>query len=958
MKNDSKNHVVRIHPLAALLLVTMSMAAVTNTAAAKSLYVIADIWASTSDRTLPVHAYDIGMDGTLTFQAQYDIPDRSLGAVGIAIDSDSKYVFITYEGSDAIKLLNPVTMTDAGTTIAPDALDLAGIVYDHEKRLLYTVDRGQNHLYVYDWNPQTTTLTHAKGSPFLLAEDATPFGIALDEGDGLLYVANARNTVHVYSTSDWRLVKTITLSRMAISIALDVRNGFMYTGAGYAGNTYLTQHNLATGKEAEVQVDPEGGVIGLAVNSDTGLVYMSTGKNNAPGGDNLMVYDTALNLIDFVPIGGNPTGVAIPGRNIGFNPLNLRKTIVRGATESVTPGEMPSVGAGQTMTYGVAFDNFNGFTVTGVTIVDVLPDNVAFVAADDNGINGHYDAKTHTYRWTYPVLPPGTSTHLELTVKVDPNAVVGTIIANHVTISSNETAPTTTRVDAVVTNNAMNVSKTIQGAVEGQMTWVDVTAPVTYTICFDNNRNNFAVTDVSVVDVLPKEVSFVSAEGGKSAGRYDALAHTYTWSYGFLEPGASMCLSLVVKVNPGVAPGTTFTNTVVVDSNETPPSTDSVEATTYLNPLNLSKAIVGAVEGKPRWVTPGDDILRYEIHFDNKDNESAVTNVSVVDTLPPEVSFIRAEGDGGLGHYDSKTHKYTLTYASLPATQSDTRFELLVQVNKDVPAATVITNSVTIDSDQTPPTTATAVAITNYKPLNLSKTVGGAPAGETAWVDVNDLVTFRICFDNDNGSAVTNVTVVDTLPKQLTFISADGDGVFGVYDAKLHCYTWSYATLPAGSSTCLELVARVKDTAPATTITNTVTIDSDETLPTTATVDIVTGLPPFAVESMRIVPNIIRRDAAAYEVQAVMILPPGIGKDQVKDALPTLYAGQIAVVAKRQLVHGTADRAKVIALFDKNELLNAIPGYGQMTWKVVGKLKTGRSFFGEATVRITKYTGG
>ena len=957
MKNNNKNHVLRVRSLTALLVMTMSMAAVTNTARGKSLYVIADIWDRNPDRTMPVQAYDIGVDGTLTFQAQHDVPNRMLGGVGMAIDADSRYVFMTYEGSDVIQLLDPVTMTDAGTTIAPDALDLAGIVYDHKKRLLYTVDRGQDGLYVYNWNPQTTTLSHVEGSPFTLSHYPRPYGIALDEIDDLLYVANANNTIHVYSTSDWRLVKKIMLSRVAISIALDAKNGFMYTGAGYAGNSYLTQYHLPTGTEAEVQVEPDGGVMGLAVDHHTGLVYMSTGKNNAPGGDNLVAYDTALNLIDFVPIGGNPTGVAIPGKDIGFNPLNLRKIIIRGATESTTPGGLPSVGAGQTMTYGVAFDNNNSFTITGATIVDVLPDTVTFITADDDGVNGHYDAKTHTYRWTYPVLPPGTSTLLELTVKVNSDVDVGTVITNRVTVNSNETAPTTTSVDVLVANSGLNVTKTIVGAVQGKIAWVDIDAPLTYTICFDNHNNNFPVTDVSVVDILPYEVSFVSADGGKSAGKYDPVAHTYTWSYGFLESGAAMCLGLVVEVNPEVAPGTTFTNSVIVDSNETPPSTTSVDATTYHNPLNLSKVIVGAVEGEPKWVTAGEE-MTYEIHFDNKNNESAVTNVFIVDTLPAEVTFVQADGDGVFGHYDSKTHTYTWTYASLPATKLDTRLELVVRVHDDAPAATIISNSVTIDSDETRPTTASADAITNYKALNLTKIVVGAVAGETEWVDVNDLVTYSLCFDNDNDSAVTNVSIVDTLPKQLSFVAADGDGIFGEYDPKLHTYTWSYSSLPPGSSTCLELVARVKDTPPATTITNTVTIDSDETLPTTASVDVVTGLSPFEVESMRIVPNIIRRGGETYEVQAVLILPPGIGKDDVKDVLPTLYSGQVKVSAKRQLVYGTASRAKVIALFDKTELMNAIPGYGQMTWRVVGKLKAGRSFFGEATVYITKYTGG
>ncbi len=127
----------------------------------------------------------------------------------------------------------------------------------------------------------------------------------------------------------------------------------------------------------------------------------------------------------------------------------------------------------------------------------------------------------------------------------------------------------------------LNVTKTVSGEAQGQIARVDGNAPFTYTICFDNNDNNFPVTDVSVVDILPDEVSFVSSDADKAGGRYDPAVHTYTWSYGFLESGADMCLDLVVKVNPGVAPGTTITNTVIVDSSETPPSTASIDAMVY-----------------------------------------------------------------------------------------------------------------------------------------------------------------------------------------------------------------------------------------------------------------------------------------------------------------------------------------------------------------------------------------
>ena len=93
-------------------------------------------------------------------------------------------------------------------------------------------------------------------------------------------------------------------------------------------------------------------------------------------------------------------------------------------------------------------DNNNDFAVTDVTIVDKLPEEIIFVSADDDGVNGFYDyddkSKTQSYIWTYEELPPRTSTLLELTVQAHPDIDAGTIITNTVTINSNETAPTTT----------------------------------------------------------------------------------------------------------------------------------------------------------------------------------------------------------------------------------------------------------------------------------------------------------------------------------------------------------------------------------------------------------------------------------------------------------------------------------------------------------------------------------
>jgi uncharacterized repeat protein (TIGR01451 family) len=947
MKDQEKKEFRAANAVLIFLAAAISTTAIIENVAAKSLYVIADINA----RPTPVQAYDIAVDGALTFQAQYDVPHHMFGAVGLAIDSDSGHVFVTYEDSNEIQLVEATTMTEAGTAAAPGADNLAGIVYDHAKGLLYCVDRGKDKLYAYDWDPNTTTLTNMPGSPFTL-QGATAYGIALDEIDGFLYVANCSTEINVYNTSDWSSVRTILVSRIAIGVAVDVRNGFVYSGAGFADNYYLSRYHLATGTQTEIQVEPDAGVMGLAVDPGTGLVYMSTGRNYMPGGDNILVYDTSLNRVDIVTNIGNPTGLAVPGRDIGYNPLSLSKEAIDGVVGETPFGELKSVGAGGEITYGIYFNNSsNEYSVTDIVIVDTLPDQVSFVTADDDGVHGHYDPNTHTYTWSYSSLPPGSATCLKIVVRVNQDITPGTSITNSVTINSNETPPTTTGMEVVTSYNLLNLSKNVLGNVGGQVKWVDPNEIVTYNICCDNNDNDYTVTDVSVVDILPEQVSFVTADDEGASGQYDPNTHTFTWSYPSLSPGLTTCLDLVVRVNQDTPPGTTIINSVIIDSNEIPPSTDSVDIITKYNPLNLSKSIAGGIAGEVDCVDVNETIA-YSICFDNNDNDCTVTGVSIVDILPDEVSFVTADGDGVFGHYDPNTHTYTWSHPSVPA-GSTTCLELVARVNQGIAPGKTITNSAIIDSKETPPTTASVDAVSSQPPLKLTKSIVGAVDGQADCVDVTETVTYSISFENDRDYTVNNVSIVDTLPDEVSFVAADGDGDLGEYDPDTHTYTWLYPSLAPGSPTFLQLVVQVnQDTPPVTTITNSVTVDSRETLPATASADVTTCETSVEVDDMRIIPNRIIRESLMKNLLVVIWLPRGLGKSDIVDKLPVMYPGKIS--AKRQFVFGTRQKAWILAWFDKAEVMEAVPGYGRVKFRVVGKSKPNKSFYGETFVYLTK----
>ncbi len=836
MKNQSNKNNFRTTIILFILAAGILITAVTETATAKSLYIIADI---NADPT-PIRAYHIKTDGTLRFQAEYSVPNYGFGAIGLAIDTNSKSLFVTYENSNVIQLINATTMTDIGTTTAPSAIDLAGIRYDHDKGLLYSVGRDTPRLYVYDWEPSTATLTLVPGAPFTLAGVTTAYGIALDEINDLLYVADLSQTIHVYHTSDWSLAESFEVRRTAISIAVDPIRGFLYYGGGWVENYHLTKYNLTLHHyETEVQMGPNFGVMGLGVDLDTGLIFVGTGINNKPGGDSLRVYDPSLKQIEIITDIKNPTGLVVPIEDVGYNPLNLNKNSADGSADEVEYVEI-----GGTVNYNICFDNINNdYTINNLSIVDALPKEVSFIKADGDGIYGHYDTNTHTYEWSYPSLPPGSPRDcLNLLVKVNEDTAPDKIITNYVTIDSDETGPTTVSYDVITKStrfNPLNLSKEVIGgdveySGESTIGQVGPGGTIIYDICFDNINNDYTVNNLSIVDTLPSEVNFISADSDGMLGEYDPIAHTYKWSYPSLSPGfPGDCLNLVVQVNEDVAPDKIITNFVTIKSDETGPSNVSVDVITKAlpyNPLNLTKEIIG-------------DNIEY----------SAESNIW--------------------------------------------------------------------------------------------------------YVGAGDTIIYDICFDNiNNDSPVNNISIVDTLPKEVSFIMADGDGTFGQYDPITHTYKWSYSSLPAGfPGDCLTLMVQVKEGIdPDTIITNSVTIDSDETGPTTVIVDVVTNKRPLEA-ALSILPNMLRRNGTYKSVQAIVGLPQGIGTQDIKDEPLILNPGRIE--ASSQLILGTADRAEIRAWFNTAQLMNAVPGYGEVKVRVIGKLKSGQSFSGEEIIYITRFTG-
>jgi len=384
--------------------------------AAKSVFIISSHGSNTAQ------AYAINGD-QVTLQADVDIStyNPGAGAVGIAVWPDRELMFVTYEDSPMIVWASTKTLQKVGE-FNTGVSNLAGIVVDEEKEKIYIVRRYSTELYVYLWDDVNDTIVaeypndpnYPTREYYPLQNTTNAHGIALDETNDLLYVADYTKTVRYYDTATWSYQGSIdivvgTNPREAVGIAVDPIRGYLYTGH-WTSHNYLVRTNIAT--QASVEVEVTNGwygenVLGIDVDDETGLVYCTTYHHD------FRVYDSSLILKDTETnsIYG-PAGVAVGGWYKSDN-FNLSKD----------DGGVICVSPDQQFTYYIHY-NANDAD-TSVVVTDTLPPEVDYISSSPQG-----QPDEHTVTWTFPYIEPGQPGTLQIQVALNCHADPGGTITN------------------------------------------------------------------------------------------------------------------------------------------------------------------------------------------------------------------------------------------------------------------------------------------------------------------------------------------------------------------------------------------------------------------------------------------------------------------------------------------------------------------------------------------------
>jgi uncharacterized repeat protein (TIGR01451 family) len=470
-------------------------------------------------------------------------------------------------------------------------------------------------------------------------------------------------------------------------------------------------------------------------------------------------------------------GMTDPNQN--NNSATDQDTIQPRANLEITKSDgVSTVNPGGSLTYTIIVRNNGPSDVSGATVIDNFPaaqfSTVSFTSTAQGGATGNTPSGNSDINDVVDLPLNATITYtVSATVS---NAATG-VISNTATV----TAPAGTT-DPDLNNNS-STDVTSLPAPDVSVTKNDSPDPViagnniTYSIVVNNIGQQPAST-LQFSDTIPTGTTLVSFSVPANWTRTDTVAAggtgTVTATRGTLSINTPGTFTLVVRVDPTTANGTSITNTasVTTTSNDPFPNNNSASATTTVQ-ARADLAVTKTDAPDPVGVGTS---LTYTITVRNNGPSSAA-GVTLTDQIPANTTFVSLTAPAGWSVVTpaaGASGTVTATADSTLAAATTATFTLVVNVGENVANGTVITNTASASTTSTDATPGNNSATS-------STTVQSA-------VDFGDAPASYGTLAADNGARHSLNTslrlgaLVDTDTNGRPSVAADGDDLADVDD--------------------------------------------------------------------------------------------------------------------------------------------------------------------------------
>ena len=446
------------------------------------------------------------------------------------------------------------------------------------------------------------------------------------------------------------------------------------------------------------------------------------------------------------------------------------------------------------LTYTILFGNTGDVNAANTTLNDTLPSQVTFISASPEPTNTSND--NHTLSWDIGNLPRNDTRTITINVTVNCPLPCGSNLTNFVNLSA-DNAETVNHTEVTIVRSVPRLEIVKFDSPDP----VEAGAQLTYTI-YVNNTGCANATNVTVTELYDANVTFVNATP------YPDSANNI-WNLSTNNLIESKTITITVNVTSPLPNGTILVNFANVTCDQ------GVKDQIYQDTTVISAPYCSLAKYDfPDPVKAGAN-LTYTIICENTGNMNA-TNGVITEEYDANVTFLNATPAP-----DTGTNNTTWTILNAPPGVKH-YINITVRVNETVANGTILTNYVNVTSDQ------------DFEHNHTIYTeVVGAPAlsiTKYAWpnpVSPRGNLTYTLYYANFGGDNATNTTLNDTLPPQVTFISASPVPTNTSNDN--HTLFWDIGDLPRNDTRTITINVSVNCPLPdGTILVNNVSLSADE----------------------------------------------------------------------------------------------------------------------------------
>ena len=456
------------------------------------------------------------------------------------------------------------------------------------------------------------------------------------------------------------------------------------------------------------------------------------------------------------------------------------------------------VAAGADVTYTITYTNAGNATATGVTITDAVPAGFTYQSASVTPDGAPATGFTGTLTWTRPDLAAGASSSFTVTLRPGSPYASANPQINTATIDTNQTTPVSDswEVGVIVSGSSNSCFSPISGSdtSDGSYTNTNLTAndnvydtyaAVLNTVGFtagNFQQYNFAANLIPATNIVTAAtVTYVFDErnlgnaGDNFGGRLDAFVNGTASGQQLIDTSVSQNAEIVTNADAftvfGLDTAAEINNNLSfrffgwTPCNAAGCNSQGAEFIQFCVTHAAAPALVVDKQVSALTVSPGGS-LTYTLHYGNL-GPTGATGVVVTDTLPAGVSAAALPaGCAGLTGVSGAT--ITCTVGALAASSSGS-FTLNVTVAQPLAdGITLLTNNVTIDSDQTAPDSDSSLTAVLRPSVTITK------AANSTFLIPGDTVTYTLRVLNSGSAPATNVTITDVLPATAYFTYVAG----------------------------------------------------------------------------------------------------------------------------------------------------------------------------------------